>query len=147
MDYINFYERDFYVFSNFSSFQIWWKGELYSTSEHVYQAEKFSDPYIRMAIRCGRSAHEAFKLAEQFADRKRSDWDNIKLGVMKAILHEKVRQHSYVRKKLMDSGNLPLIECSWRDSYWGWGPDRQGANHLGKLWMEIRSEIRANSGA
>jgi hypothetical protein len=34
-----------------------------------------------------------------------------------------------------------LIENSWRDDFWGWGPNRDGKNQLGKLWMEIRSEL------
>lgn len=30
----------------------------------------------------------------------------------------------------------------WRDSYWGWGPDRKGQNVLGRLWMRVREELR-----
>jgi hypothetical protein len=40
-------------------------------------------------------------------------------------------------------GDRELIEDSWRDDFWGWGPHRNGKNMLGKLWMEIRSELRA----
>jgi predicted NAD-dependent protein-ADP-ribosyltransferase YbiA (DUF1768 family) len=29
-----------------------------------------------------------------------------------------------------------------RDDFWGWGSDRTGQNMLGKLWMEIRTELR-----
>ena len=45
-------------------------------------------------------------------------------------------------KKLLDSGDRILIENSWRDDFWGWGPSKDGANHLGKLWMEVRDEVR-----
>lgn len=139
---IFFYENEFYVFSNFSSFAIEWKGELYPTSEHVYQAEKFEDESLKEQIKKARSAHEAFKLAEQNKDKRRNDWDEIKLGVMKAILRAKTEQHPYVKKKLMESGDKELVEDSWRDTYWGWGPNKDGANHLGKLWMEVREEFR-----
>jgi hypothetical protein len=62
---------------------------------------------------------------------------------MKDILRAKVEQHPYVKKKLFESGNRELVEDSWRDSYWGWGPNKDGENHLGKLWMEVRNEFRS----
>jgi len=61
---------------------------------------------------------------------------------MKEILICKVNQHGYVMKKLLQSGDREIVEDSWRDSYWGWGEDRKGENMLGKLWMEVRKEIR-----
>jgi len=53
---------------------------------------------------------------------------------------------AYVKKKLIESGDKELIEDSWRDSYWGWGPNKDGENHLGKLWMEVRDEFKATDG-
>ncbi len=139
---IFFYEHDFYIFSNFSSFAIEWKGDLWMTSEHVYQAEKFEDPTIRKEIQECRSAHNAMKTAHKHRSAYRENWDNLKLAVMKEILHTKVEQHPYVKKKLLESGDKELIENSWRDDYWGWGPNKDGANHLGKLWMQVRDEVR-----
>jgi len=142
---IFFYEHEFYVFSNFSSFAIEWKGKLYMTSEQVYQSEKFNDENMKEQIRNVRSAHEALKLAYANKDKWKSGWDVIKLKVMKEILRAKVEQHPYVKKKLIESGDKELIEDSWRDSYWGWGPNKDGENHLGKLWMEVRNEFTASS--
>ena len=45
-------------------------------------------------------------------------------------------------KKKRGSGERELIENSWRDDFWGWGPNRDGQNMLGRLWMEIRDELR-----
>jgi len=140
---ILFYEREFYVFSNFSSFAIEWKGELWMTSEHAYHSEKFEDENLKEQIQNTRSAHDALKLAHANKDKYRSDWEEIKLEVMKEILRVKVEQHPYVKKKLLESGDRELIEDSWRDSYWGWGPNKDSENHLGKLWMEVRDEIRS----
>lgn len=138
---IFFYEPEFYVFSNFSAFALEWKGKLWMTSEHAYQAEKFEKDYLKEKILQARSAHDALKIAEAHKDEYRSGWDDMKLGIMKEILKAKLAQHPYVMKKFMESGKRELIENSWRDSYWGWGPHKDGANHLGKLWMEIRAEI------
>lgn len=140
---VYFYEQEFYVLSNFSAFEIMWKGILFNTSEHVYHWEKFAgmEP-IQDAMLQSRSAHEAFKLAEKFYYFLPDDWNSRRVVVMKEILLTKVAQHEYVHRKLVESGDRELIEDSWRDDFWGTGPNGNGQNMLGKLWMEIRSELR-----
>ena len=140
---IGFYEREYYVFSNFSAFVIMWKGNFCLTSEHAYHTEKFEDEDLKEAIRKTMSAHDSQKLSHEHRDRYRKDWNEVKLGIMKEILREKVRQHPYILKKLIESGDRELIEDSWRDDFWGWGPNKDGANHLGKLWMEVREEVKS----
>lgn len=141
---IFFYEHEFYVFSNFSSFMLEWKGKLYPTSEHAYHSEKFENEEMKEQVRNTRSAHEALKFTKANNDKRRKDWGEAKLSIMKDILRAKVEQHPYVKKKLLESGDKELIEDSWRDAYWGWGPNKDGENHLGKLWMEVRGEFRGN---
>ncbi len=121
----------------------------FDTSEAVYHWEKFNPNIptleqvaIQHAIRLAPSAHEAFKIAERHKSIRRKDWDTVKFGVMRNILRAKAAQHEYVRRKLLATGDRELIEDSWRDDVWGWGPDRKGRNMLGKLWMEIRAELR-----
>lgn len=166
-----FYEQEFYPLSNFSAFALRWAGERYDTSEAAYHSEKFNwstrdndrrpsgliptfqsdsdaDEFhrnlwaIRRAIREATSAHEAFKLAEVNREFRRPDWDAVKVDIMREILRAKVGQHEYVRRKLLETGDRELVENSWRDGFWGWGEDRKGQNMLGKLWMEIRAELR-----
>lgn len=138
---IFFYEHEFYVFSNYSSFMLEWNGKLYPTSEHAYHSEKFEEENLKEQLRNARSAHDSQVFANTNKDKRRKDWDDVKLGIMREILKSKVSQHPYVMKKLIESGDKELIEDSWRDDFWGWGPNKDGANHLGKLWMEIRSEL------
>lgn len=142
-----FYEQDFYVLSNFSAFTLEWRNLRFDTSEAAYHYEKFIDGSARAnvianAILRARSAHDAFKLAEENKARRRPDWDGVKVGIMGSILRAKAAQHEYVRRKLLATGERELIENSWRDSFWGWGPNRDGKNMLGRLWMEIRGELR-----
>jgi ribA/ribD-fused uncharacterized protein len=140
---IFFYEQDYYIFSNFSAFALIWKGIRFDTSEAAYHWEKFSyHPFIQDAIRTAISAHEAFKIAEKNKSVRLPNWDSVKVDIMRKILWAKVRQHEYVRRKLIATGDRELIENSWRDNFWGWGPNHDGKNQLGKLWMEIRSELR-----
>lgn len=138
-----FYEQDFYVLSNFSAFAIFWSGRRFDTSEHLYHWLKFPHaPELSLEILQAPSAHEAFKIAERHREYRRSDWDEVKVRIMRDILRAKARQHEYVRRKLLQTGDRELVENSWRDSFWGWGPNRNGQNMLGKLWMEIREELR-----
>jgi hypothetical protein len=144
--HVFFYEQEFYVLSNFSPFRIIWRGLDFDTSEHVYHWEKFPDfTEIQNAILLARSAHRAFKTAEYYKDLIRLDWHEVKVSVMKEILLAKIKQHKYVEKKLMDTGDRWLVEDSWRDDFWGWGEDGKGQNMLGRLWMEIRDELRSRN--
>ena len=138
-----FYEQEFYCLSNFSAFRVGWQGLDFDTSEHAYHWAKFQGhhPLIAELIHTSRSAHDAFKLAGLHAHLVRPDWAQIKLEVMRSILLCKLQQHEYVRRKLRETGTRELIEDSWRDACWGWGPNKDGLNMLGKLWMEIREQL------
>jgi ribA/ribD-fused uncharacterized protein len=144
--HVFFYENDFYVLSNFSAFGIWWKGQFFMTSEHAYHWEKFyhsEGGAIQHRIHMAPSAHLAFKIAQENRSEQRPDWDNVKADIMRDILEAKVNQHEYVKRKLIGTGNRWLVEDSWRDDFWGWGEDGKGQNMLGRLWMEIRDELRS----
>ena len=145
-----FYENDFYPLSNFSAFRLIWGRHTFPTSEHAYQWEKFNwrskikrIGTLRGDILLAPSAHVAFKLAEENGSLWRPDWFDVRVDIMRRILRAKVEQHEYVRYKLLASGTRALIEDSWRDDFWGWGPTGYGKNMLGQLWMEIREEMRS----
>jgi ribA/ribD-fused uncharacterized protein len=141
-----FYEQEFYVLSNFSAFTLIWRGIRFDTSEAAYHYGRFKGrPDIRLKIVEAISAHEAFKIAQECKRYQDSEWDDVKVSYMKEILWEKVTQHPYVKKKLMETGDREVIEDSWRDDFWGWGEEKNGSNQLGKLWMKIREEIRNES--
>lgn len=156
---VYFYGPEFYVLSNFAAFNVYYRGHDFDTSEQAYHWAKFAldgpvpvvcnridDGYrlhlIRGEILQARSAHDAFKLAEKYAAVRRHDWSAVRVIVMGDILRRKAEQHEYVRRKLLETGDRELIEDSWRDHFWGWGPNKDGMNMLGKLWTEIRAELR-----
>ena len=136
-----FYEQEFYPLSNFSAFNLRWRGITFATSEAAYHWEKFPGLSIQKDILYAPSAHEAFKLAEKYKSARRKDWDAVKTDIMREILRAKAAQHEYVRRKLLETGDRYLCENSWRDDFWGWGANREGKNMLGKLWMEVRAEL------
>lgn len=143
---IGFYEREFYPFSNFSSFQVEWKGRVWPTSEHAYQAAHFFDtaPELVEDVSNAHSAHEAFKIAKTNAHRAPDNWEDIKVEIMEDICWHKLLQHAYVQHKLLQTKDLPLAEDSPKDPFWGWGENGEGRNELGLVWMRLREWLRDN---
>lgn len=140
---LGFYERRYYPFSNFSSFAVEWRGRVWMTSEHAYQAAKFFDEEVIQLVFEARSAHDAKIVAHQHKDRVRPDWNEVKVPIMKEICRAKLSQHAFIEKRLRETTGRVIVEDSPRDSFWGWGPDRNGLNHLGKIYMELRDELPA----
>lgn len=140
---VGFYEREFYVFSNFSSFQVEWRGRLWQTSEHAYQASHFFEtaPKLVEEIFKVKSAHEAFKIAKANADKIPDNWEEVKVGIMEDIVRNKLKQNPYIMHKLLQTGDRLIVEDSPKDDCWGWGLNKDGRNELGKIWMKLREEI------
>lgn len=141
---IGFYEREFYCFSNFSAFAVKWRGKIWPTSEHAYQAAHFmeNNPAIAEEIQKSLSAHEAKKVAEKNQNKVPDDWGSRKISIMEDICSAKLHQHKYIQKKLLQTEDKEIIEDSPKDDFWGWGPNRDGRNELGKIWMRLREKFR-----
>lgn len=136
-----FYGGKYHAFSNFSSFMVMYEDYLWPTAEYAYQASKFDDVVIINEIKSARSSYDTFQIARKYPDKVRKDWMEVNLGIMKKIVREKLNQHSYIKQKLIETGQMEIIENSPTDAFWGWGPNKDGQNHLGKIWMELRDEI------
>lgn len=143
---IGFYPREFYPFDNFSSFKVEWNGYLFASVEEAYQAASFmgSDEELVEKIKKSHSADEAQRIAYANRDKRREDWDDVKVSIMEELLRLKIEQNPYVKKKLLQTGDYMIVEDSPKDDFWGWGPNRNGQNNLGKLWMKLREELKNN---
>ena len=146
---IFFDETQHFWLSNFSSFAIEWRGRLWATAEHAYQAAKFmyGRDEISEKIRNCRSAYDAKALAHSYTDIDCPDSEeSFKLGNLEDILWFKIKQHKYIQDKLFETGNCELIYKSNSDTYWGIGENLNGANMFGKLWMRLRDELKLRKG-
>jgi len=143
---ILFYHRDqpYFEFTNFASYAIDWDGHTYPTAEHLFQAHKFmtTRPDLAERIRLLPSPRAALEEAGRLRRLQRTDWFNVNVSVMDAILEAKFTQHPTLRNMLLGTGNSELVEDSPVDSFWGWGRDRQGRNELGKALMRLRDKLR-----
>ena len=138
---IDSFRGKYYFLSNFFPAEITYEGLTYQNNEAAFQAQKtlspeekaaFSDLDPRTAKRRGRHV------------RLRTDWEEVKDGIMEDIVRAKFIQNPKLREQLLSTGSADLIEGNtWNDRYWGVDV-RSGAgkNHLGKILMKVRSELR-----
>lgn len=141
---IEFYSvnGNFGEFSNFARFPIFLKNKLWPTSEHYFQAQKFAGTYLESKIRKAKTPALAAKIGRDRRNPIRKDWESIKENIMKDALRAKFSQHTDLKKLLIDTGNLMLIEHTYNDDYWGDGGNGTGKNRLGCLLMQVREELR-----
>jgi ribA/ribD-fused uncharacterized protein len=132
-------ESGYEFLSNFYPSTISFEGRLYPTVEHAYQAAKTLDPKIREFIRKANGPLEAKKLGQGIL--KREDWEQIKIDVMRKLIKEKF-SNPFLTHKLIATGDAQLILGNkWNDKFWGVCKGT-GENWLGKILMEIRSELQ-----
>lgn len=72
----------------------------------------------------------------------REDWEDIKYDLMKEVVFEKFSKNPALKEKLLATESRLLVEGNWwKDSTWGVSNGR-GENHLGRILMEVREELR-----
>lgn len=132
-------------FSNFSPHGIYLLGQYWQTVEHYYQAQKFVNTEDELLISVIRSAETPAQAAALGRDRTRKvryDWEPVKCQVMRRAVLTKFLAHLDIQAILLSTGDQLLVEDSPTDYYWGCGADKTGQNHLGKILMSVREEIR-----
>ncbi|GLT18969.1 GTP cyclohydrolase-2 [Vibrio zhanjiangensis] len=141
--HIHFYEpSDAYGFlSNFFYAPIRIHGELWKTSEHYYQAQKFTDSEIIKKIQHCDSPDVAFSLSRQYSQNVREDWQKVRLDIMRFVVEEKFKQNPSLAFQLIETGDVEITEHSHKDNFWGDGGNGQGENQLGKILMAIREKL------
>ena len=142
---IRFYSTKdkFSEFSNFARFAFTLDGREWATSEHYFQANKFTDEEYREKIRQTASPMIAARLGRSRKVPIRSDWEQIKIDIMRAAVRQKIAAHSKLTQLLLGTGDEELIEAAPRDSFWGCGKDGTGSNWLGRILMEVREELKS----
>lgn len=141
---IPYYETSYFALHNFSANAIEIDSVVYPTAEHAFHALKFDDAAIREEIINSSSPVAAFHLGKKYKPLRRSDWNDIKVGVLEDIIRRKAQQNPDVKEALLLSGDEQIVEVNENDDFWGSGPDGKGQNHTGKILMKIRDELKAS---
>lgn len=125
--------------SNFWPCLVVFDDELYASVEHAYVAAKTLDLDLRRQIQECPTAGQVKRLGRKLS--LRSDWEDVKLGVMEELVRQKFTD-PVSRALLLKTGNAELVEGNhWGDVFWGVCKG-VGVNHLGQILMRVRAEIR-----
>lgn len=144
MDPIRFYgvNDEYGAFSNFAPFPLLLNDRVWPTSEHFFQAQKFSGTPHEEEVRRAKSPMIAARMGRSRKRPLRPDWERVKDDVMLQALRAKFGQHEALKAMLLGTGEAPLVEHARNDAYWADGGDGSGRNKLGLLLMRVRSELR-----
>ena len=117
------------------------------TSENLYQACKFpAHPEIQQRIAEAPTAREAAAIGSTPGLGIDPGWNAQRVDVMRWVLRMKREANAAeIDAVLAETGEHPIVEVSTRDTWWGAMPiaDRyEGNNVLGRLWMELRQQLR-----
>lgn len=134
-----------------SGFPLLVSGVRVATSEALYQACRFPDyPEIQIDILREPNPMVAKMRSKRYrATHTRTDWLAVRHNVMRWCLRQKLAQNfDTFSKLLIETGNLPIVERSRADRYWGAVPSKEGGtlvgrNVLGRLLMELREKLKA----
>jgi ribA/ribD-fused uncharacterized protein len=120
---IKFYKvHDEYGFmSNFAPYPFSDGSKIWPTSEHYFQAQKFLVPEIQEKIRQIASPMDAALEGRNRQNPLRSDWEEIKDGVMLQALRMKFSQNPEIAKELLATIDAIIIEHTQNDAYWADG--------------------------
>lgn len=115
----------------------------YSSVEHFFQISKSVNhadfPRIRNELNT-LSDHEIFNAGRSLD--LRSDWEDIKLDIMKIGLSCKFNTSTELSQLLLSTGDNLLVQLKPNDESWGTGRNGRGLNMQGALLMEIRNNMR-----
>ena len=145
-DVIDSFKDEWAEFSNFYPCKIIFQGIEFPSVEHAYVASKSESPMFWRKI-SEIPANEAGKTKKLGRSIKlRSDWEIVKIALMRRFLTQKFNQSPF-KEKLLSTGDAILIEGNyWHDNIWGdckcpKCKNIKGKNYLGGLLMKIREEV------
>lgn len=146
-------KEEFGGFSNMcAGYPIRINGELIRTTEALYQACRFPDhPHLQQIIILQKSPMSAKMKSKLFREYTRSDWNEVRVDIMRWCLKVKLAFHFRKFGQLLESTvRRDIVELSAKDRFWGVVADKgnsgmlTGTNTLGCLLKELRGAYRSD---
>jgi len=141
-------------FSNYSPHPVTIDGVEYKTTEHYFQAQKFTNnSLLFQQVRNAPSPGEAKDIAWKKTNQKRSVWDDVSITIMEKAIRTKFAQGTPLAEILKGTYpkilvELPSHSVGYMDNFWGAWTDKNnpqnnpiGQNHLGRILMHVRAEL------
>lgn len=141
---INHFRGEHGWLSNFYEVPIYYRGMTYRSVEAAYQACRSDrEDWKEFCANPLTSQSEMKRRGKTI--QLRENWNLEKVDVMKDLLDIKFTNPAF-RDKLLATKDQNIVEGNeWKDDFWGVRTDVQpnyGENHLGRLIMKVREEIR-----
>ena len=135
------FREEYFFLSNFFPTAVTYDGLTYGSSEAAFQAQKCQTQEEKIPFTeygPGKSKGAGRRVA------LRPDWEKVKAGLMEEIVRAKFTQNQELGWRLLGTGEKILIEGNhWGDTFWGVDTRTgQGENHLGKILMKVREELK-----
>jgi len=150
---------------NMSPHIVRYNDQWYKTAEALFQSMRFEGhPEVQMAIREAKSPMTAKMIAKKYkiliaGKESAEEQEANDLTRMRECILLKLKAHPDLKRRLLGTKDDQIIEdCSKRPRgsglFWGMAKTEKklpdggvettwaGRNELGKLWMEIRDELR-----
>ena len=138
----DFHEEGYEFLSNFYEAGVTYGGLTYRNNEAAFQAQKCMSEEEKLPFTAAAPA-KSKRLGRWV--RLRPDWEQVKFGIMEEIVRAKFTQNPELAGRLLATGDKALVEGNrWGDKCWGVDVRTgEGENHLGKILMKVREELRA----
>ena len=147
---IDKFEGRYAFLSNFYPCKIEYQGIVYPSVEHFYVAMKVNTQQLingkyytpadyREMIAQIPTADQVKRIGRLATLRK--DWDIKKLEIMNWAVRQKFKDPLLMEMLLSTDGHELVEGNYWKDFYWG-VCNGIGENHLGRILMDVREEIR-----
>lgn len=145
---ISTFKGKYYFLSNFYQHPVTFEGVTYMNAEAAFHAAKI-EPSDAVDTKTGATRNTFATLPPNKAKalgrrvNLRPNWNHIRLTVMTEIIRSKFATEP-LKSYLLATNDEELIEGNtWNDRFWGvdsrsW----QGENHLGKILMQVRNELK-----
>ena len=140
----DFHTEGYEFLSNFFEARVEYGGLSYGSNEAAFQAQKcMSEEEKVQFTEFGPGKSKGVGRRVQL----RPDWEEVKEGIMEEIVRAKFTQHLELAAQLVATGEKVLVEGNhWGDVFWGVDTRTgQGENHLGKILMKVREELKQDS--
>ncbi|ESS33419.1 FHA domain-containing protein [Toxoplasma gondii VEG] len=115
-------------------------GRFFPSARHALLAARHPKAVDELSV------IEDIKTLKKVAKEKEEDpdWTRLRLKWLEHIQRDKFRRHADLREKLKNTGGRELVWLNNADSFFGQVHNR-GQNHLGRILMEIRSNINEDT--
>ena len=137
----DFHTEPYCFLSNFYEVRVVYGGLTFGSSEAAFQAQKcMTEEEKAQFTQYGPGKSKGMGRRVKL----RPDWEQVKLGIMEEIVRAKFTQHPELAVRLLQTGGRVLVEGNhWGDTFWGVDSRTgQGENHMGRILMKIREELR-----